>query len=303
MKQKTIGDSFSIEGIGLHTGIIIHFTAHPAAENHGIKIRRTDLEDQPEVNAIAENVGDTRRGTVLKCEKFQVSTVEHALAALYAFGINNCLIEVDGPEFPILDGSSKFYVEELKKTGVSIQDANTEYLIVDEMIELCYESGSYVRAYPSDKLTFEVEIGFNSSILPSQTAKLDSIEHFADEISAARTFVFVREIEPLLQADLIKGGDLKNAIVIYDQLMPQERINFLTKKLRQPEVDASELGYLSGPLNFENEPARHKLLDLVGDLSLTGKALKARIVAKFPGHKINTEFAHLLRKKYLPELL
>ena len=299
MKQKTIRDSFVIEGIALHTGLNIRLKANPAPINHGIIIRRTDLEGQPTIEAIAENVGFTVRGTVLMNDQMQVSTIEHAMAAFFAAGIDNCLFEVDGPEFPILDGSAKLFRDKIQEVGIEVQDVTKDFIVITEEIEYKTESGSVIKAYPADKLELEVMIGFDSPVLEKQIAHLDSVEHFAEEISAARTFVFVREIEHLLNMNLIKGGDLKNAIVIYDKLMSQEAVDTLTEKLRQPKVDAGQLGYLNGGLKMENEPAKHKLLDLLGDLALAGKPIKGRIVAKYPGHKINTEFAKLLRTTYI----
>jgi len=298
MKQKTIGSSFELEGKGLHTGLYIHFKALPAPANSGMRIRRTDLEGQPEIALVAENVQDTMRGTVLRNELFQVSTVEHALAAFYAAGIDNCLFEVDGPEFPILDGSARHYVEKLAEVGVDELDAEKTFLVIDTPLEYSLENGSTIQAYPADRFEVEVIIGFNSPVLPEQSAVLTDMSRFGDEISSARTFVFVREIEPLITMNLIKGGDLQNAIVIYDRPMTQESMDAITDKLSHEPVDASRLGYLSGPLHFENEPARHKLLDVIGDLALVGHPVKGRIVARYPGHKVNTEFAKYLRTHY-----
>lgn len=301
MKQKTIRSSFSVEGVGLHTGLNISLKASPAPVDYGIRIKRMDVEGFPVLDALAVNVFNTVRGTVIKCGDVQVSTIEHAMAAFYAAGIDNCLFEVNGPEFPILDGSSRFFADEIAKIGVAEQDKDKEFVVIREEIECTSETGSYIRAYPSDKFELEVTIGFDSSVLRNQVAELRDIEKFKDEFSIARTFVFVREIEPLLNMNLIKGGDLKNAIVIYDRLMPQEAVDRLTDKLHQSRIDASKLGYLSGDLYFENEPARHKLLDLIGDLALAGKPVLGRIVAYHPGHKINTDFAKLLREKYITD--
>ncbi|OJV38910.1 MAG: hypothetical protein BGO29_10890 [Bacteroidales bacterium 36-12] len=300
MKQKTLKDSFVIEGIALHTGLHIRLKANPAPADHGIVICRTDLEGQPTIKALADNVKDTVRGTVLRNEHFQVSTIEHAMAAFYAAGVDNCLFEVDGPEFPILDGSAKLFRDKIQEVGVEVQDATKEYLTIAEEIEFEIESGSRIKAYPSDKFELEVLIGFDSVVLREQTAHLEDINDFNKLAATARTFCFVHEIEPLLAMNLIKGGDLKNAIVIYDRKMSQEAINRLTDKLHKHErVDAERLGYLNGGIKFENEPAMHKLLDLVGDLALVGKPIKGKIVAKYPGHKVNTEFAKLLRKTYV----
>lgn len=301
MKQKTIRDSFVIEGIALHTGLNIKLKANPAPINHGIIICRTDLEGKPTIEAIAENVGYTVRGTVLSNDRMQISTIEHAMAAFFAAGIDNCLFEVDGPEFPILDGSARLFRDKIQEVGIEVQDATKDFIVIKDEIEYKTETGSEIKAYPADKLELEVMIGFDSPVLREQTASLGDLKDFNEQTASARTFVFVREIEPLLNMNLIKGGDLKNAIVIYDKIMSQEAVDRLTEKLHQHRVDATQLGYLNGGIKFENEPAMHKLLDLVGDLALVGKPIKGRIVAKYPGHKINTEFAKLLRKTYLTE--
>lgn len=231
----------------------------------------------------------------------QISTIEHAMAAFFAAGIDNCLFEVDGPEFPILDGSARLFRDKIQEVGIEVQDATKDFIVIKDEIEYKTETGSEIKAYPADKLELEVMIGFDSPVLREQTASLDDLKDFNEQTASARTFVFVREIEPLLNMNLIKGGDLKNAIVIYDKIMSQEAVDRLTEKLHQHRVDATQLGYLNGGIKFENEPAMHKLLDLVGDLALVGKPIKGRIVAKYPGHKINTEFAKLLRKTYLTE--
>lgn len=253
----------------------------------------------PEIEAVADNVIETVRGTVLKIADSQVSTIEHAMAAFYASGIDNCLFEVNGPEFPILDGSAKLFIEKIQEVGIVVQSSEKDYISISELTECSIATGSNIKAYPADELEIEVKIGFNSPVLKEQSAQLKYLKNFAGEIASARTFVFVREIEPLLNMNLIKGGDLKNAIVIYDKIMPQEALNALTDKLNQPRINADELSYLSGELHYENEPARHKLLDVLGDLALAGKPVKGRIVATYPGHTINTEFAKLLRNKYL----
>lgn len=299
MKQQTIGNSFTLEGKGLHTGVNICLTAHPAPDNHGIRIRRIDMEGTPEIEAVADNVIETVRGTVLKIADSQVSTIEHAMAAFYASGIDNCLFEVNGPEFPILDGSAKLFIEKIQEVGIVAQNDDKKYITITELTECTIATGSNIKAYPAEKLELEVKIGFKSPVLKEQDAHLKLLKNFAADIASARTFVFVREIEPLLNMNLIKGGDLKNAIVIYDHIMSQDALNALTDKLCQPRIDANEPGYLSGALHFDNEPARHKLLDVLGDLALTGRPVKGSIVATYPGHTINTEFAKLLRKKYL----
>ncbi|MBQ5838552.1 MAG: UDP-3-O-[Bacteroidaceae bacterium] len=298
MKQRTLSSSFTLKGKGLHTGLELVVTFNPAPVNHGYKIKRVDVEGQPIIDAIAENVIETTRGTVLGANDVKCSTVEHAFAALYAFGIDNVLVEVNGPEFPILDGSATPYVNKLKEIGVVEQEADKEWLIVSEPIEYTDEAtGSHVAILPADDFALSVTIDFNSQLMPIQTATLRDINDFETEISSARTFVFVREIEILLSLGLIKGGDLDNAVVIYERETTQENMDKLCKLTKAEWHDAKELGYIQHkPLVWENEPARHKLLDLIGDLSLVGKPIKGHIVATKPGHTINNKFARLLKK-------
>ena len=295
MKQRTLSSSFTLKGKGLHTGLELVVTFNPAPVNHGYKIKRVDVEGQPIIDAIAENVVETTRGTVLGANDVKCSTVEHAFAALYAFGIDNVLVEVNGPEFPILDGSATPYVNKLKEIGVVEQEADKEWLIVSEPIEYTDEAtGSHVAILPADDFALSVTIDFNSQLMPIQTATLRDINDFETEISSARTFVFVREIEILLSLGLIKGGDLDNAVVIYERETTQENMDKLCKLTKAEWHDAKELGYIQHkPLVWENEPARHKLLDLIGDLSLVGKPIKGHIVATKPGHTINNKFARI----------
>jgi len=298
MKQKTIKQPFTLKGKGLHTGLQISLTCQPAPENHGIKIKRTDIEDQPEMEALAEYVTETTRGTVLKKGDMQVSTIEHAMSAFYSLGIDNCLLCVDAPEFPILDGSARYFVEEILKSGIEEQNADKNFYIVRKKIEYSNpEKGSKITILPDDHFSIDVHIGFDSPVLSNQFASLSSLDDYEKEISAARTFVFVREIEPLLKMNLIKGGDLKNAIVIYDRLMEQADMDTLATVLEQPKMDAGKLGYLNDGLVFDNEPARHKLLDVIGDLALIGKPLIGKVIATYPGHKINTDTAKMIRKE------
>ncbi|MDR2118214.1 MAG: bifunctional UDP-3-O-[3-hydroxymyristoyl] N-acetylglucosamine deacetylase/3-hydroxyacyl-ACP dehydratase [Tannerellaceae bacterium] len=298
LKQNTLAQSFSLQGKGLHTGLNICITFHPAPENHGYKIKRIDLEEQPVIDALAENVVNTQRGTVIARNNVQVSTVEHALAALYAAGIDNCLIEVDAPEFPILDGSSRFYVEEIEKAGLAEQNAPRDFYIVKHKIEVKDEAtGSSLIVLPDDKFSINVLISFDSPVLSNQFATLNDLSEFSSEIAASRTFVFVREIETLLTNNLIKGGDLDNAIVIYDQEMPKEALKNLAEKLNVPFRDIRSTGYINNkPLVFNNEPARHKLIDVIGDIALIGKPIRGRIIATRPGHKINNQLARTIRK-------
>ena len=276
-KQKTLAASFSLKGKGLHTGLDIEITFNPAPENHGYKIKRVDMEGQPTIDALAENVVNTQRGTVLSKNGVQVSTIEHAMAALYAYEIDNCLIEVNAPEFPILDGSSRFFSEEIQKTGVVEQNAPKDYYIVKHKIEVKdEETGSSLIILPDDKFCVNVLISFDSPVLSNQFATLNDLSEFPTELAASRTFVFVREVEMLLNHNLIKGGDLDNAIVIYDQKIPQESLDKLADMLNIPHKNVQELGYINNkPLVFDNEPARHKLIDVIGDIALIGKIGRA----------------------------
>lgn len=297
-KQKTLAKSFSLEGKGLHTGLDIQITFHPAPENHGYKIKRVDLENQPIVDALAENVSHTQRGTVVSKNNVSISTVEHAMAALYAFEIDNCLIEVNAPEFPILDGSSIFFTEAIQKTGIVDQDAPKDYYIVKQKIEVTDEkTGSSLIILPDDKFCLNVLISFDSPVLSNQFATLNDLSDFPSEMAASRTFVFVREVEALLQNNLIKGGDLDNAIVIYDKKIPQESLDTLADMIGIPHMSIENLGYVNNkPLVFDNEPARHKLIDVIGDIALIGKPIRGRIIATRPGHKINNQLARMIRK-------
>ena len=300
MKQKTIKGSFSLFGKGLHTGLGLTVTFNPAPENHGYKIQRIDLDGQPIVDAVAENVIDTQRGTVLgRGEDLRISTVEHGLSALYAMGIDNCLIQVNGPEFPILDGSAIKYVEKICEVGIEEQNAPKDWYVIRKKIEVKDEAtGSCITILPDDEFSITAMCSFESKFINSQFATLDSPEKYAEEIARARTFVFVRDIEPLLQANLIKGGDLDNAIVIYERQTTQERLDMLADMLHVEHRSATDLGYIQHkPLMWENECTRHKLLDIIGDMALIGKPIKGRIIATRPGHTINNKFARQMRKE------
>ena len=299
LKQKTLGGSFSLSGKGLHTGVNLTVTFNPAPDNHGYKIQRIDLEGQPIIDAVAENVGETTRGTVLVKNNIKVSTIEHGMAALYAAGIDNCLIQVDGPEFPILDGSAKYYVEEIQKVGTVEQTSPKDFYIIKSKIEFRdEETGSSIIVLPDESFSVNALISYDSKILYNQFATLEDMSKFPEEVASARTFVFVREIEPLLSHGLIKGGDLDNAIVIYEREMSQESYDKLADVMGVPHMDATQLGYINHiPLVWDNEPARHKLLDIIGDLALIGKPIKGRIIATRPGHTINNKFARTIRKE------
>lgn len=295
MKQHTLNTEFTLSGKGLHTGK--HVTARflPADDNTGIRLCRTDLPDKPCYPALADYVSATERGTVLKCGEWQISTVEHALSALSALGVDNCLIEVDGPEMPILDGSALPYVVEIQRVGRKEQSAEVKVYVVRQKLEL-EQNGSRIVVLPDDSLSMDVHISFHSPVLNNQYASIDDFSDYAADIAPARTFCFVREVRPLLSMGLIKGGDLQNALVIYDEPVPQEELNSLALSLGQETHDATRLGYLS-PLKFDNEPACHKLLDLIGDLSLLGCRLQGKVIATRPGHTVNTAFCRLLRQQ------
>lgn len=297
-KQRTLKDSFSISGKGLHTGLKITATFLPAPENHGIKIQRIDLESQPIIDALAENVVETSRGTVLAKGDARVSTVEHAMSALFCAEIDNCLIQVDAPELPILDGSARLVADEIERVGIEEQKAAKDFYIIKSKIEVTDEAtGSSIIVLPDEEFSINTLISFNSPILSNQFASLENFSDFNREIAGCRTFVFVREVEPLLKNNLIKGGDLDNAIVIYDQKTSQEELDRLADLMNIPHKHVDELGYINNrPLMFDNEPARHKLLDLLGDIALVGRPIKGRIIATRPGHKINNQFACLIRK-------
>ena len=298
-KQKTLKGSFSLCGKGLHTGLSLTVTFNPAPENSGYKIQRIDLEGMPVIQAIAENVVDTQRGTVLGKGDIRVSTIEHGMSALYAMGIDNCLIQVNGPEFPILDGSAAMYVDKINEVGFEEQNAPKDWYIIRHKIEVKDEkTGSCITILPDEDFSLTAMCSFNSKFINSQFASLEKTDDFAKEIAPARTFVFVRDIEPLLKANLIKGGDLDNAIVIYEQQTTQERLDALADMIKVERRDAEELGYIQHkPLVWENECTRHKLLDIIGDMALIGKPIKGRIIATRPGHTINNKFARLMRRE------
>ncbi|NDW10560.1 UDP-3-O-acyl-N-acetylglucosamine deacetylase [Dysgonomonas sp. 520] len=299
VKQRTLKDSFYLKGKGLHTGLNLCITFNPAPENHGYKFRRIDLEGCPVIDALAENVCDTDRGTVLSANGAKISTVEHALAALYASEIDNCLIDVNGPEVPILDGSAFMYIEKIREVGTIEQAAKREYLCFNKSkIKVTDSStGASISMLPCNGLHIESRITFESRFLKQQDACLFDLKEFAREFASSRTFVFVKEIEPLLKNNMIKGGDLDNSIVIYDEQLPQDDFDQLADAMGVKRKNSSLLGYIMNkPLIYPNEPARHKLLDIVGDLALIGKFIEGKIIAYRPGHKINTMFSKAIRE-------
>ena len=299
MKQITLSKEFTVKGKGLHTGLEIEAVFTPAPEGHGYKFQRTDLDGEPTVDALAENVVSTERGTVIARGDVRISTIEHAMAALYAMGIDNCLIRVNAPEMPILDGSSAVYVEKIKEVGLTEQKADKDYYVIKQKIEVRDDTtGSSITVLPDDSLSVDVMVAFKSPVLSNQYATLEELDRFDSEIASSRTFVFVREIEPLVANNLIKGGDLDNAIVIYDAPMDKAQLDRIADLMHVPHKDVNALGYINErPLVAENEPAQHKLLDLLGDLALIGRPLRGKVIANRPGHKINTTFSKKIRKE------
>lgn len=299
MKQITLSAPFSVKGKGLHTGMMIKAEFLPAPDNHGYKFQRTDLEGEPVIDAVAENVVHTERGTVIARGDVSVSTIEHAMAALYAAGIDNVLIRINGAEMPILDGSAREICEKIQAAGIVQQNENKDYYIVKQKLEVRDDAtGASILVLPDDEFSIDVKIQFDSPVIPNQFASLDLIDNFGKEIASSRTFVFVREIEPLVKANLIKGGDLENAVVIYDQTMEQSQLDKLADMMGVPHKEVEEFGYIQAtPLRWANEPARHKLMDVMGDLALIGRPLKGKVIATRPGHTINTTFAKKIRKE------
>ncbi len=302
MKQKTLNAPFSVSGKGLHSGLNVEATFMPAPENTGYVFKRIDLQDAPVIEALAENVIETNRGTVIACKTnkdVKVGTIEHSMAALYAAGVDNCIIEINAPEMPILDGSATLYSEKIEEVGLKEQAAEREFYVVKQRIKVVDEAtGSSLIVLPDDDFSIDTMIEFDSPVLSNQFASLTSLADFKNEIAGSRTFVFVREILPLVENNLIKGGDLDNAIVIYDKKMSQEELDRIADVAGAPHIPNDQLGYLNHkPLTFPNEPARHKLLDVMGDLALIGRPLKGRIVATRPGHTINTRLSKQIRKE------
>ncbi len=299
MKQSTIQNPVSVHGVGLHTGKNVTLTFKPAAPNHGFRFQRVDLPDQPVIPADVKLVISTNRSTTLKSGEAQVSTVEHVLSALTGLHYDNVLLEIDGPEMPIMDGTSMPFVNALLSAGREMSDVDRDYFVVTEPIAYKDEvTGTELLALPADQFEATVMIDFNSLVLGQQFASLSSLDDYVEAIAPCRTFVFLHELEKLLDMGLSKGGDLNNAIVIADRKMEQDELDALSQKMGKPGgVQVNEAGVLNTvKLHFPNEPARHKLLDVIGDLALIGKPIKGKIVATKPGHTANIEFAKLLKK-------
>lgn len=296
VKQRTIQSEISISGIGLHTGRAVNLTIKPAPEFHWYKFKRVDLEGMPTIAVDADNVSDTSRGTTISQNGASVSTIEHLMAALVGLQIDNVLIEIDGPEVPILDGSSKIYVEKLLEAGYIDQDADRDYYeIKDNIAYIEKDRKVEIIAMPLDGYRLTCMIDFNSPVLGSQHASISNITEFKNEISGSRTFCFLHELESLLNHNLIKGGDLSNAIVIVDKEVSKEELDKLSG-LFNKSVDVANEGILNNiQLRYQNEPARHKLLDMIGDLALVGRPLKGHIMAARPGHAANAAFAKKIK--------
>ena len=296
--QKTIRDSVSVSGVGIHTGVTTNMTLTPAKANTGIRFIRTDLLNKPIIKADVDNVFSTERSTGLKNRDAEINTVEHILAAVIGAQIDNLIIEVDNIEVPILDGSSMKFTELITKTGTTELDAIRDFFEIKRKITFTDpESGTILTALPSDEYAIEVKIDYNSSILGIQKAVISSIKDFNSEITSARTFCFLHELEVLLESNLIKGGDVNNAIVIVEEEITEEKLNTLATTFNKSDIKVGEGGILNNlKLRYRNEPARHKLLDVIGDLALVGKPIKGKITAYKPGHKSNTEFAKQLKK-------
>ena len=297
-KQHTIEKNISISGTGLHTGVLVEMTLNPANPGFGYQFQRTDLPNQPIIKADCDLVTDTSRGTTLQVGDAKISTVEHILAALVGLGIDNCLIQVNGPEIPIIDGSSAPFIEIIEKAGVVEQDAAKAWYSIDENI-FHYDDAKRVEMVALPALDYQITtlIDFNSPVLGTQHAALKTIKEFKSEIAPCRTFCFLHELEALLKNDLIKGGDINNAIVVVDQPVTEQEMSRLAKVFKREKIEVKSEGYLNNlELRFPNEPARHKLLDVIGDLALIGYPIKARIIANRPGHSSNVEFSKKIKQ-------
>jgi UDP-3-O-[3-hydroxymyristoyl] N-acetylglucosamine deacetylase/3-hydroxyacyl-[acyl-carrier-protein] dehydratase len=296
--QQTVAGPVTVSGPGLHTGVVSNLTFKPAKPNHGIKFQRIDLEGQPIVEADVDLVVDTSRGTTLEKNGARVYTVEHTLAALVALEIDNALIEIDGPEPPIMDGSSRLFMDAILEVGIEEQNAQRNFFEVPESVfHQDKEKDIEIAALPLDDYRITVMVDYNSSVLGSQHATLNNLSDFYQEISDARTFCFLHEVEMLYKQDLIKGGDLNNAIVIVDRQVEPGELDHLATLLNKPKVEVKKEGILNNvELRHKNEPARHKLLDVIGDLALVGRPIKAQILAARPGHAANVAFAKRLKR-------
>ena len=290
-KQQTLASAITFSGKGLHTGAIVTMTVNPAAENHGIVFRRSDIEGAPTVPALCEYVTDTSRGTTIEKGEAKVSTIEHIVSALWTMGVDNALIDITGPETPIMDGSAREYAAAIEQTGLVEQAADRKYYeVTEKQVYTIPDKGVAIIIYPDDEFTVSVHIDFNSKVVGNQYATLDMFNEYKENIAPCRTFVFLHELEPLLKMNLIKGGDLDNAIVVVENPVSDEQLEHLKKIFGKDDIRVTG-GYLNNlQLRASNELARHKLLDLLGDFALLGMRIKGRVWASRPGHYANTEF-------------
>jgi len=298
-KQRTLAKEISLTGKGLHTGNTVTIKFKPAPVNHGYKFCRVDLPGKPVIDALAEHVTDTSRGTTLVQNNATVTTIEHVMAALNGLRVDNAMIEMDGPEAPIMGGSAWKFVEAIKEAGIIDQKEDRNYFVVKQKITFSDEEhGVDLIVYPDDHFSVNVLIDYNSKILGNQYSILDSIEDFEEKIAKSRTFVFFHELEPLFNKGLIRGGDLDNAIVILEKEVEQAEIDRIAKLFNRPGISTHTAGILNNTeLRYPNEPARHKLLDIMGDLALVGHPIKGKIVATRPGHYANTRLARIIRQE------
>jgi len=297
MKQNTIKKAVTLSGVGLHTGVEVTLTFNPAPENHGIKFQRIDMPGQPIIDADVDNVTDLSRGTTLEQNGGKVATVEHVMASLAGLEIDNCLVHIDAEETPIMDGSSRYFVKALKDAGIQSQDAEREYFTIPQNIYYTEQDRNVeMIAMPLDDYRLTVMVDYNSPVLGSQHASITSLKEFEPDIASCRTFCFLHELEMLYNNNLIRGGDLNNAIVIVDRVIEDEELDHLAKMFNKPKVEVRKEGILNNvELRFHNEPARHKLLDLIGDLALIGTPIKAQIMAARPGHAANVAFGKKIK--------
>ena len=296
-KQQTLGGTISFSGKGLHTGVVVNMTVNPASDNTGILFRRVDIEGQPTVPALCEYVTDTSRGTTIESGKAKVSTIEHIVSALWSMGVDNAIIDIDGPETPIMDGSAREYAARIMEVGLQEQEQDRHYYELKEKVSFSIpEKGVSIDIEPADEFTVSVEVDYNSRVLGVQNSSFVENGDYKGEIAPCRTFVFLHELEPLLNANLIKGGDLENAIVVVEHEISEEEIARLTALFNKGEVKVTN-GYLNHlQLRFSNEIARHKMLDILGDMALLGKRFKGKVTACRPGHYANTETMKIMRK-------
>lgn len=299
-KQKTLKEEVTLSGIGLHTGKEVTLTIKPAKENTGFVFVRTDLEGQPHVEADVNYVTTTERGTTLEKLGVRIHTCEHLLAALVGCDVDNAILEMNSAELPIMDGSSKYFVEAVEKAGIVEQALNREYMVIKEVLSyMDPNTGSEITIIPSDNYEITTMVDFGTKVLGTQNATLKDISEFKEEIASARTFSFLHELETLLDSGLIKGGDISNAIVYVDKELTPETAEKLKKAFGKDDVSIRPNGILDNlTLNYPNEAARHKLLDVIGDLALTGVRLKGKVIANKPGHFVNTQFAKKLNRQW-----